>query len=61
MRYYEVIDAIHDAATGLGLTMTQLEDIPVVIRTETGDLSIANVVWDAERQRLTVEAGDVIP
>lgn len=31
-----------------------------VIRTADGDVEIANVVWDAERQRLTLETGHAV-
>ena len=55
MRFEQLLDAIfawHDAQD------TRINP-PVVIRTAAGDLEIANVVWDAERKLLTLEAGDL--
>lgn len=53
MRFEQLLDAIfawHDAQD------TRINP-PVVIRTAEGDMEIANVVWDAERNILTLEAG----
>ena len=56
MRYDELMAALLDVDYDTEI----LDEDPVVIRLASGDVAIANVVWDAERKRLTLEAGNAV-